>query len=127
MKERFTIQDFSWIEDEEGNVVEWGEYWDGYLKFVESLIITKEDNRLIENALGLAGEVGEVSEKIKKFFRDGTLDKEAIQKELGDVMFYWVALHGALFLDPSETVKKNRKKLLSRYERGTLQGSGDNR
>ena len=127
MKERFTIQDFSWIEDEEGNVVEWGEYWDGYLKFVESLIITKEDNRLIENALGLAGEVGEVSEKIKKFFRDGTLDKEAIQKELGDVMFYWVALHGALFLDPSETVKRNRKKLLSRYERGTLQGSGDNR
>jgi len=127
MKERFTIQDFSWIEDEEGNAVEWGEYWDGYLKFVESLIITKEDNRLIENALGLAGEVGEVSEKIKKFFRDGTLDKEAIQKELGDVMFYWVALHGALFLDPSETVKKNRKKLLSRYERGTLQGSGDNR
>ena len=127
MKERFTIQDFSWIEDEEGNVVEWREYWDGYLKFVESLIITKEDNRLIENALGLAGEVGEVSEKIKKFFRDGTLDKEAIQKELGDVMFYWVALHGALFLDPSETIKKNRKKLLSRYERGTLQGSGDNR
>jgi len=127
MKERFTIQDFSWVEDEEGNAVEWGEYWDGYLKFVESLIITKEDNRLIENSLGLAGEVGEVSEKIKKFFRDGTLDKEAIQKELGDVMFYWVALHGALFLDPSETVKKNRKKLLSRYERGTLQGSGDNR
>ena len=73
------------------------------------------------------GEAGEVAEKIKKFFRDNTLDEEAIQKELGDVIFYWYALHGALGLDPQETIDKNVEKLSSRKERGTLRGNGDNR
>jgi len=98
-----------------------------YKDFVEDMVITYGRDRLAENALGLVGEAGEVAEKIKKFFRDGTLDKDAIQKELGDTYFYWTALHGALGLDPETTIKKNMEKLSSRKERGTIQGSGDNR
>ena len=98
-----------------------------YLSFVESMILTHGRDRLAENALGLAGEAGEVAEKIKKFFRDNTLDEAAIQKELGDVIFYWYALHGALSLDPQETIAKNVDKLSSRKGRGTLRGNGDNR
>jgi len=98
-----------------------------YLSFVESMILTYGRDRLAENTLGLVGEAGEVAEKIKKFFRDNTLDEESIQKELGDVIFYWYALHGALDLDPQETISKNVEKLSSRKERGTLRGSGDNR
>jgi len=98
-----------------------------YLSFVESMILTHGRDRLAENALGLVGEAGEVAEKIKKFFRDNTLDEAAIQKELGDVIFYWFALHGALGLDPQETLDKNVDKLSARKERGTIRGSGDNR
>ena len=98
-----------------------------YADFVESMILTYGQDRLAENTLGLVGEAGEVAEKVKKYFRDTTLDKEAIQKELGDVIFYWYALHGALGLDPQETIDTNMEKLSSRKKRGTLQGSGDNR
>ena len=98
-----------------------------YADFVEDMVMTYGRDRLAENTLGLVGEAGEVAEKVKKFFRDNKLDEEAIQKELGDVIFYWYALHGALQLDPEVTINKNREKLSSRKERGTLRGSGDNR
>ena len=103
------------------------DFYDNYLSFVESMILTHGRDRLAENTLGLVGEAGEVAEKIKKFFRDNTLDEAAIQKELGDVIFYWYALHGALDLDPQETINKNIDKLSSRKERGTIRGSGDDR
>jgi NTP pyrophosphatase (non-canonical NTP hydrolase) len=54
-----------------------------YSEFVESKILTEGTDRLAENTLGLVGEAGEVAEKIKKRFRDGKLDREAVQKELG--------------------------------------------
>ena len=98
-----------------------------YEELVESMIITEGRERLVENTLGLCEEAGEVTGKIKKAVRDGTLDVAAVQKELGDVIFYWTALHGALKLDPEETIKMNMEKLTSRKERGVIQGSGDNR
>lgn len=98
-----------------------------YADFVESMIITHGQDRLAENTLGLVGEAGEVAEKVKKYFRDTKLDEAAIQKELGDVIFYWYAMHGALGLDPEETIKMNMEKLSSRKERGVIRGSGDNR
>ena len=98
-----------------------------YSEFVESMILTFGRDRLAENTLGLVGEAGEVSEKIKKFFRDGTIDNVAIQKELGDVIFYWVALHNALNLKPYDTIMGNMNKLKTRKRNGTIRGSGDNR
>ena len=104
-----------------------GDLLKSYSQFVERMILTTDRDRLAENALGLSGEAGEVAEKIKKFFRDGALDHEAIQKELGDVIFYWVALSNALGLDAVETIQKNMEKLNARKKNGTLRGSGDNR
>jgi NTP pyrophosphatase (non-canonical NTP hydrolase) len=91
------------------------------------MVLTTDRDRLAENALGLVGEAGEVAEKIKKFFRDGTLDIEAIQKELGDVIFYWMALSNALGIDSVTTIITNMDKLMARKNNGTLRGSGDNR
>ncbi len=100
---------------------------DMYSQFVEDKMITKGRERLIENALGLTGEAGEVSEKIKKLFRDNRIDVEAVLKELGDVLFYTVALSNIFGGNLIKIIELNMEKLNERVKNGTLQGSGDNR
>ncbi|MBN1220037.1 MAG: nucleoside triphosphate pyrophosphohydrolase family protein [Anaerolineae bacterium] len=83
-------------------------------------------------ALGLAGESGEVAEKVKKVIRDknGVVDpetREALKKELGDVFWYVAALCDEVGLDMEDVAASNINKLLDRQERNVLHGSGDNR
>jgi len=82
--------------------------------------------------LGLVGEAGEISNKVKKVIRDkkGVFDEEtkkALSDELGDVLWYLATFAEELGADLSEIAKENLKKLSSRMERGKLSGSGDNR
>lgn len=82
--------------------------------------------------IGLAGETGEVSEKIKKVIRDkdGIIDeedKDAIKKELGDVLWYVSQLATELGLSLDDIAENNIKKLYSRLDRGVISGNGDNR
>jgi NTP pyrophosphatase (non-canonical NTP hydrolase) len=100
---------------------------DMYSQFVEDKMITKGRERLIENALGLTGEAGEVSDKIKKLFRDNRIDDDAVLKELGDVLFYTVALSNIFGGSLIKIIELNMEKLNARVKNGTLQGSGDNR
>jgi NTP pyrophosphatase (non-canonical NTP hydrolase) len=100
---------------------------DMYSQFVEDKMITKGRERLIENALGLTGEAGEVSEKIKKLFRDNRIDDDAVLRELGDVLFYTVALSNIFGGSLIKIIELNMEKLNERVKNGTLQGSGDNR
>ena len=100
---------------------------DMYSQFVEDKMITKGRERLIENALGLTGEAGEVSEKIKKLFRDNRIDDDAVLKELGDVLFYTVALSNIFGGSLVKIIELNMEKLNARVKNGTLQGSCDNR
>ena len=88
--------------------------------------------RVLYPTLGLAGETGEVCEKIKKVYRDSngifTQDKiEEITKELGDVLWYIQALCNDLGINMQEVADKNVSKLLSRLDRGVIHGNGDNR
>jgi NTP pyrophosphatase (non-canonical NTP hydrolase) len=83
-------------------------------------------------SLGLAAEAGEVANKFKKIIRDdnGQLTPErgtAIAEELGDVLWYAAQIATELGVDLDSVAEKNLAKLLSRQERGQLQGSGDNR
>jgi NTP pyrophosphatase (non-canonical NTP hydrolase) len=89
-------------------------------------------DNLIYPTLGLAGEAGEVAEKVKKLIRDdsGVLSDErraAIAKELGDVLWYVAQVATEAGLDLDEIAAANLEKLLSRAQRGVLQGSGDDR
>lgn len=90
--------------------------------------IFPDEVRILYPALGLAGEVGEVLNKIKKHYRDGVpLDREALKAELGDVLWYVAVLAEDLDISLEMAAQDNLAKLQSRKSRGTLQGSGDNR
>lgn len=82
--------------------------------------------------LGLAGEAGEVAEKIKKVLRDkagevGEKDQQEIKKELGDVLWYLSQLATELDLNLEEIATGNLNKLYDRMKRNKLNGNGDNR
>lgn len=99
-----------------------------YQLLAKTTAIYPENARITYPCLGLAGEVGEVCEKVKKHIRDGrVLDKEDLTKELGDVLWYLSALAGDLGIDLEDVAKTNYEKLKSRMERNVISGSGDNR
>lgn len=92
----------------------------------------EKKNELFHLVLGLVGEAGEIAEKFKKLVRDNNsdenfIDKEDMQKELGDVLWYVAVLAHYLDIDLNELAEKNIAKLASRLERGKIGGSGDNR
>jgi NTP pyrophosphatase (non-canonical NTP hydrolase) len=98
----------------------------------ETAIYPNKGDNLYYPALGLAGEAGEVCEKIKKIMRDqkGHITEEnvkEISKELGDVLWYVAALASEINVCLSVVAEENLKKLQSRQNRGVLKGSGDNR
>ncbi|EKE12151.1 MAG: hypothetical protein ACD_13C00294G0003 [uncultured bacterium] len=98
----------------------------------KTAVYPKVGEKFVYPLLGLVGETGEVSEKIKKLFRDdgGKLTpekKEEIKKELGDVLWYLAQLSKELGLKFSEVAIGNLEKLASRKERNKLHGDGDNR
>ncbi len=99
-----------------------------YLEFVKSMKVYPEQHAIVYPALGLAGEAGEIAEKVKKFLRgDKELDKDALLNELGDPMWYIASLADDLGFTLQDVVDRNVEKLSSRKDRGVLKGSGDNR
>ena len=83
-------------------------------------------------ALGLAGESGEVVEKIKKLVRNNggkmtDADKQEIKKELGDVLWYMSQLCEQLDLSFDDVAQANIAKLQDRKARGVIKSAGDNR
>lgn len=80
-------------------------------------------------ALGLAGEAGEISNKVKKLLRDGDTPelREAIAAELGDVLWYLARAAEEIGLPLGVVADRNLTKLASRAERGAITGSGDQR
>lgn len=83
-------------------------------------------------ALGLAGESGEVVDKLKKVGRNhngvfSDEDKVEIAKELGDVLWYTSQLCEQLGISLGDVAQMNRDKLEDRKARGTIKSRGDNR
>lgn len=81
--------------------------------------------------LGLAGEAGEVANKVKKVIRgDKILDiqaKEQVAKELGGVLWYLAATASELGMSLEEVGAMNLCQLASRQARGSIRGDGDDR
>lgn len=107
-------------------------------QYQENALITKKridaeiNVNLVYPALKLAGEAGEVVEKIGKIIRDkqGLItedDARALLLELGDVLWYVNSLAHELGADLTTVMIMNINKLRDRAERGVIHGSGDNR
>jgi NTP pyrophosphatase (non-canonical NTP hydrolase) len=84
--------------------------------------------------LKLAGEAGEVADKVGKLFRDydGLVNRTGSQTtslllELGDVLWYIANLAQLLGSSLDQVALMNLAKLAERKDRGTLRGSGDTR
>lgn len=86
----------------------------------------------INKVLGLAGEAGEVAEKVKKLHRnqDGKMSEEdrlELLKEIGDVLWYLSAIAHYLGEPLEKVAQGNLDKLSDRQARGVLKSAGDNR
>lgn len=93
-------------------------------------------NNLVYPAMGLAGEAGEVCDKVKKIWRNqGRMSgKElspeevlALGREMGDVLWYLNAMCQELGITLEGIAKVNINKLWDRRERGVIKSEGDNR
>lgn len=79
----------------------------------------ENNGMLINAALGLCGEGGEVADIVKKAtFQGHELDKEHIAKELGDVAWYLAVGAQAIGYDLETVFQMNVDKLRARYPDG---------
>lgn len=77
---------------------------------------TYQEDKLLNAALGLAGETGEVVDIIKKWKYQGhELDIEEIAEELGDILWYLAEMAEGIEADLGEIAANNIKKLEIRY------------
>jgi len=98
----------------------------------KTAIYKNQGENYVYPSFGLAGETGEVMEKIKKLIRDkdGIIDEQfkiEITKELGDILWYLAQLSTEFGISFQDVAEKNIEKLISRKDRGMLHGDGDNR
>jgi NTP pyrophosphatase (non-canonical NTP hydrolase) len=106
---------------------------DLYENLAGQTAIFPKDRALEYLALGMTSEAGEVAGKVKKLIRDGEdvegfeLKKIAIASEIGDVLWYCAMMAKEVGVPLNTIMQENLRKLHDRKERGTLQGSGDDR
>jgi len=108
-----------------------------YQNFVEeTMIYSKDTMALIYRALKLAGESGEIADKIGKLWRNHGItsgkkvdskDRHQLKLELGDALWYIVALAIELDFSLEDVALGNITKLTDRLERGVICSEGDNR
>lgn len=81
----------------------------------------EEDNEelVVNCALGLSGESGEVSDHVKKVrFQGHDFDREHVAKELGDISWYVAVMAHAIGYKLDEIMQMNVDKLWERYPEG---------
>lgn len=87
-----------------------------------------EDQELVNYALGLAGETGEVIDHIKKYvYHKHELNVNEVIKELGDCLFYIQAMANIFEIDMGEIMLNNIIKLEERYPNGFNSTDSNNR
>ena len=106
--------------------------FDSYAATALTFNVSPPQYKVLYAGLKLAGEAGEVAEKLGKILRDhggkiSDQDRLEIAKEMGDVLWYLALLASDLNIPFHQIPLVNIAKLEDRRDRGVIQGSGDNR
>jgi NTP pyrophosphatase (non-canonical NTP hydrolase) len=89
------------------------------LNTYDGLTLTFNDITMINAALGLSGEAGELIEQIKKhLFHGHNLDHAKFLNELGDVLWYLTILASSIGHTLNDVMVMNVNKLSKRYPEG---------
>lgn len=76
-------------------------------------------SEVLNAALGLSGEVGELNDMIKKFiFHGHAMDEGEFKKEIGDILWYLAMMCKACGYNLDVIMEMNIQKLLKRYPEG---------
>ena len=87
-----------------------------------------EEADLVNGAMGLCGESGEVADLLKKhIFHGEDLDLDNLKKELGDVCWYIAQICNAAGLKLEDVMRGNIEKLKRRYPDGFSEEASKNR
>lgn len=90
-----------------------------YQDLADRLDRHKGSLRLIHGIMGLSGEVGELTDAIKKtVMYNKELDVENVKEELGDILWYMSLLLDEVGSSFEEVMKMNHDKLETRYPTG---------
>lgn len=90
--------------------------------------LRKDKAELINWCFGLAGEVGEFINLVKKnIFHCHAVTREMYIDELGDILYYFIAILDTLDLDLEEIMKYNIDKLNERFPNGFSSEASINR
>lgn len=103
-----------------GQTMSFSEYQRAAMRSYKSKAgMSDQDSKAMLGAIGLAGEVGECTEPVKKWFFHGKLTPDAVKvklfEEIGDVLWYAACLADAFGLSLDDIAKNNINKLLARY------------
>ncbi len=108
-----------------------------YQKFVRdnklpSITNLPQNVQLLYATAEIGGESGEITEKVKKIFRDNNgvvteKDREGLKKEIGDVFWGLASISDILDLQLEDILLLNVEKCKDRLKRDKISGSGDNR
>ena len=104
-------------------------YWTKDYDYEDAVkIVGYDPGALLNGALGITGEAGEVADMIKKHvFHGHGLDMDALVKEIGDVCWYVALLCTAIGVDMASVMEKNIEKLKTRYPEGFSSEASINR
>ena len=102
------------------------------IKSRKTAIYPKLGESYVYPLIGMNGECGELTEKIKKILRDkngkwNNDDTKGISKEIGDILWYAAQVATEFDLSLNNIAKENLEKLQNRQKRDKIHGSGDNR
>lgn len=89
------------------------------MRTASGVTAASEENLMLNGAMGLNGEAGEVIDILKKhIFQGHKLDTEHIAKELGDCLWYIAVCAKGAGYTLDEIAEMNKAKLRKRYPEG---------
>lgn len=88
-------------------------------------LVPRDALEMLNAAIGIAGEAGEVAEIIKKYaFHGKDIDVVKFIDEMGDLRYYYTRLLDLFGVSDADVKRWNHDKLAKRYPEGFVEGGG---